>query len=92
MLQVWNLFNAKVYRSKHSVLSSFFSKTDVSISFYLILAVILIGQVLIVNSLGNFFDVAPLTGGDWLRIVLVTSPVLLVPEILRWIRRALGKS
>ena len=91
MLQVWNLFNAKVYRSKHSVLSSLFSKTDVSISFYLILAVILVGQVLIVNTLGNFFDVAPLTGGDWLRIVAVTSPVLLIPEIVRWIKNALSK-
>ena len=83
MLQVWNLFNAKVYRSSRSVLTSLFSKTDVSVGFYAILGVILVGQILIVNTLGNFFDVAPLTAMDWLLIVAVTSPALILPEIVR---------
>ena len=83
MLQVWNLFNAKVYRSSRSVLTSLFSKTDVSVGFYAILGVILVGQILIVNALGNFFDVAPLGATDWLLIISVTSPVLILPEIFR---------
>lgn len=91
MLQFWNLFNAKVYRSKHSVLTSIFSKTDISISFYVIAAVILVGQIFIVNTLGNFFDVAPLTSSDWFRIALITSPVLVVPEIIRNIRVMMNK-
>ena len=91
MLQVWNLFNAKVYRSSRSVLTSLFSKTDISVSFYLILGVILVGQILIVNSLGNFFDVAPLASGDWLRIIAITSPVLIVPEIVRNLKIVLDK-
>ena len=83
MLQFWNIFNAKNYRTDHSFFLTMFSKTSFSWSFYLIVLVIFGGQYLIVNHLGRFFDVAPLTSGDWLRIVSITSSVLLLPEINR---------
>ena len=89
MLQFWNMFNAKTYRSGKTFFGSMTSKTSFSASFYLIAAVILIGQIVIVNALGGFFDVAPLSAADWLSLILVTSPVLLVPEIVRWCRRTL---
>lgn len=86
MLQFWNMFNAKTFRSGKTFFGTLRSKTSFSASFYLIAVVILLGQILIVNTLGNFFDVAPLSPGDWLRIFLVTSPVLLLPEIVRAFR------
>lgn len=83
MLQFWNLFNAKTFRSGKTFFGSLASKTSFSASFYFIAVVILLGQILIVNTLSGFFDVAPLAAGDWIRIILVTSPVLLIPELLR---------
>ena len=87
MLQFWNMFNAKTYRSGKTFFGNLTSKTSYSASFYLIAVVIIAGQVLIVNTLGDFFDVAPLAAGDWLRLILVTSPVLLVPELIRAFRK-----
>ena len=83
MLQFWNMFNAKTFRSGKTFFGTLMSKTSFSAGFYLIAVVILLGQILIVNTLGNFFDVAPLAAGDWIRIILVTSPVLLIPELWR---------
>lgn len=87
LLQFWNLFNAKMFGSGKTFFGSLASKTSFSASFYLIVLVILAGQIMIVNTLGEFFDVAPLATGDWIRLILVTSPVLLIPEIVRSFRR-----
>ena len=86
MLQFWNIFNAKNYRTDNSFFLTLFSKTSFSLSFYAIVLVVLGGQYLIVNHLGKFFDVAPLTSGDWWRIAAVTSLVLILPEIVRILR------
>ena len=86
MMQFWNIFNAKNYRTEGSFFLTMFTKNSFSGAFYLIVLVILGGQYLIVNCLGNFFDVAPLTAGDWWRIIAVTSLVLVVPEIKRIIK------
>jgi Ca2+-transporting ATPase len=83
MLQFWNIFNAKNYRTGNSFFMTLFSKESFSWGFYLIVLVILGGQYLIVNHLGKFFDVAPLTSGDWGLIVACTSLVLFLPEIVR---------
>ena len=90
MLQFWNIFNAKNYKTDNSFFLTVFSKTSFSLSFYMIVLVILGGQYLIVNHLGNFFDVAPLSVGDWWRIIAITSVVLLLPESIR-ISRAFFK-
>lgn len=87
MLQFWNMFNAKMYRTGKSFFKSLLSKESHTFSFYLIAAVILLGQVMIVNLLGNFFDVAPLHAQDWWLLLLVTSPVLLLPDLLRLFRK-----
>lgn len=86
MLQFWNIFNAKNYRTENSFFLTLFSKNSFSWGFYMIVIVILGGQYMIVNHLGRFFDVAPLSSGDWLRIAAVTSFVLILPEIVRIIR------
>jgi Ca2+-transporting ATPase len=87
MLQFWNMFNAKTFRSGGTFFGHIFSKTSFSASFYLIALVILVTQILIVNYLGNFFDVAPLSFTDWIIIIAATSPVLLLPELVRALRK-----
>ena len=54
--------------------------------FLLVALVILLGQVLIVNLAGDFFEVAPLSAQDWGLLFLATSPVLLIPELFRTVR------
>jgi Ca2+-transporting ATPase len=49
--------------------------------------VILVGQVLIVNFAGSFFNVTSLPIEDWLWLLLLTSPVLIIPDVIRTIRR-----
>lgn len=87
MLQFWNMFNAKQFRSGRTFFGSLFSGERGTMSFYLIAAVIIFGQILIVNALGNFFDVAPLHAADWGLLLLVTSPVLLIQEFWRLVKR-----
>jgi Ca2+-transporting ATPase len=58
-----------------------------SSGFWLIVAVILVGQVLIVNFAGSFFNVTSLPIEDWLWLLLLTSPVLIIPDVIRTIRR-----
>ena len=55
-------------------------------SFVLIAVVILLGQILIVNVAGEFFEVAPLSAADWKWLILLTSSVLLVPDLFRLVR------
>ncbi len=76
-LQFWNLFNAKSFGSGHSA----FHNIDGSKVFFAIVAVILIGQVLIVQYGGRMFDVEPLSISQWLWVIIGTSPVMLVGEI-----------
>jgi Ca2+-transporting ATPase len=83
MLQFWNIFNAKNYRTGNSFFLTLFSKESFSWGFYVIVLVILGGQYLIVDHLGKFFDVAPLSSGDWWRIAGITSFVLVLPEFVR---------
>lgn len=90
MLQFWNLFNAKCFGSKDSVLSQLFKNP----SFLAIAGVIFIGQVLIVQFGGNIFRTVPLHLTDWLWIVGLTSLVLWIGEsnraIVRWRSRNLS--
>lgn len=89
MLQFWNIFNAKNYRTGNSFLLTLFSKTAFSWGFYMIVLVILGGQYMIVNHLGKFFDVAPLSWSDMGLITAVTSLVLFLPEFVRIIKTLL---
>lgn len=77
-LQFWNMFNARAF---HTGRSAFHLKG--AGGFLSIAAVIVIGQVLIVQAGGAFFNVTPLTPVDWLIILAATSPVLIIGELLR---------
>jgi len=94
MLQFWNLFNARYFRTKGSLLQDlidlFFNRKrfikSASPMLVIVAGIILIGQYFITNVAGAFFDVAPLSSKDWWLILLITSPVLFIPDIYRFIR------
>jgi Ca2+-transporting ATPase len=98
LLQFWNIFNAKYYNTNRSLMGDFIDlfrnrKAVVesnSAGFWSIAAVILVGQVLIVNYAGEFFSVESLSLQDWLLIIGITSPVLFVPDIVRLIHRCVS--
>ena len=96
LLQFWNLFNAKYFRTKRSlildIVDLFRAPHKVGESYnkmYLaILAVILGGQICIVTFAGKFFGVSALALADWLWICLLTMPVLLLPDVVRSVKGA----
>jgi Ca2+-transporting ATPase len=94
LLQFWNLFNAKYFRTNRSlaldIVDLFRAPHKVGESYnkmYLaILTVILGGQICIVTFAGKFFGVSALAVADWLWICLLTMPVLIIPDICRFVR------
>lgn len=83
MLQWWNLFNAKALGSNHSA----FHNLHLSTGFLFVLLLVLVGQWLIVTFGGEMFRTMPLSAETWLYIILGTSPVMLVGEMYRMLRR-----
>ena len=81
-LQFWNLFNAKTFGSGHTA----FHNLRGSKVFFAIVAVILLGQVLIVQFGGPMFDVEPLTLREWVTIILGTSVVMIVGQLYHLLR------
>ncbi len=89
MLQFWNLFNAKAFMTNDSAFKGLTWKDTKW--FILIVMVIFIGQVIMTEVPGvqEMFNVAE--GGvkltDWVVIVVATSFVLWIGEIVRLIRK-----
>ncbi len=94
LLQFWNLFNARYFKTDGSVLQDvldfFFNrkrfKASACYGCILVAGIILAGQFLIVNCFGAFFEVSHLPLADWGWILLCTSPVLIIPDLYRFIR------
>ena len=55
--------------------------------FFGIIAVIFIGQVLIVQFGGKMFNVVPLNLEQWVKIIVITMPVMLVGELWHRLHR-----
>lgn len=81
-LQFWNIFNARAFKSGRSAFHFKGAEGFVMIAF-----VILVGQLFIVNFGGEMFSVTPLTWKDWLLTFVLTSPVLLIGELVRVVRK-----
>jgi Ca2+-transporting ATPase len=79
MLQFWNMFNAKAYLSGSSAFKGLWENK----SFISVCLIIVIGQFLIVTFGGKMFNVMPLSLDSWLKIIVSTSLVLWVGEIVR---------
>ena len=94
IMQFWNLFNAKYFRTGRSLLQDIVEMfvhpqrvmSTYSKGFILIVFVILLGQIIIVNGVGELFGVSPLPVKDWIYILIGTSPILIIPDITRSIR------
>lgn len=84
-LQFWNMFNARAFETGRSA----FHFKDCE-GFVAIAVMILIGQVMIVNVGDELFNVVPLHISDWVIIILSTSSVLWIGELLRWWERRLS--
>lgn len=78
LLQFWNMFNARAFETGRSAFH--FRGCQ---GFGLIALFILVGQVLIVSVGGKMFSVVPLHWQDWAIIIVGTSTVLWIGELLR---------
>jgi Ca2+-transporting ATPase len=81
-LQFWNLFNARAFFSGRSA----FHFKNCS-EFLMILTLIFVGQILIVTFGHQLFNVEPLCLVDWTIIILATSPVLIIGELWRALKK-----
>ena len=87
MIQFWNLFNAKSLGSNRTAFRHFLKDKGM----ILVLALVLVGQWLIVTFGGEMFRTVPLSLTEWLVIIGATSIVLWVGEIWRAFKRLLAK-
>lgn len=93
VLQFWNLFNARFFKTNGSILGDVVNllfhrdefKRTMCTSCLAIAIVILVVQYLITTFVGFFFNSAPLSLQDWGLLLLVTSPVLVIPDVVRFI-------
>ena len=83
MLQFWNLFNASVFGTNHSV----FKDSRHALGMLSVAIIILVGQILIVEFGGKVFRTEPMNFMTWVYIIAGTSFVLWIGEIYRWIKR-----
>ena len=81
-LQFWNMFNARAFATGRSA----FHFRDCG-GFTGIALIILVGQILIVQFGGQFFNVVPLRMTDWALVIASTSIVLWIGELIRLCRR-----
>ena len=82
-LQFWNLLNARAFATEKSA----FNNMGGSKVFWAVAAVIFIGQIIIVQFFYPLFNCEPLQTADWLQIILWTSLVFVIGEIIATIRR-----
>lgn len=91
LLQFWNIFNARYFRTGRSLVQDMAEiirdpkswSRHYSTGFIAILLAIFIGQILITNVFGEMFGVEAISFDDWLLLILVSSPVLVIGELFR---------
>ncbi len=88
MLQFWNLFNASVFGTNHSV----FKDARQAFGMLSVAIIILIGQIIIVEFGGKVFRTEPMSLSMWLYIIGGTSLVLWIGEGYRWTKRLKEKN
>jgi Ca2+-transporting ATPase len=81
-LQFWNLFNARAFLTGRSAFHFAHCR-----EFLMIVALIFVGQIVIVTFGGELFGVVPLAFVDWARIIAGSSVVLWIGELIRLFRR-----
>lgn len=87
MLQFWNLFNASVFGTNHSI----FKDAGHALGMLSVALIILVGQILIVTFGGKVFRTEALPLIEWIYIIASTSIVLWIGEIWRAVKRISSK-
>lgn len=87
MLQFWNLFNASVFGTNHSI----FKDAGHAMGMLGVALIILVGQFIIVTFGGKVFRTEPLPALEWAYIIAGTSVVLWIGEIWRGVKRMVKK-
>ena len=87
MLQFWNLFNASVFGTNHSI----FKDASHAMGMLGVALIILVGQFIIVTFGGKVFRTEPLPALEWVYIIAGTSVVLWIGEIWRGVKRMMKK-
>lgn len=77
-LQFWNLLNARTFATGKYA----FNNMRDSKVFWAVAAVIFVGQIAIVQLCPMLFGCAPLTLSDWLWVILGTSPVFILGQVV----------
>lgn len=88
MLQFWNLFNASVFGTNHSI----FKDASHAMGMLGVALIILVGQFIIVTVGGKVFRTEPLSVMEWVYIIAGTSLVFWVGEVWRGIKRVAQKN
>lgn len=86
MMQFWNLFNARYFRTGRSFFVRHGQPYNVHgcRGFLFIALLIIVGQILIVELGGEMFNITqPLSLTEWLLITLATSPIFFIGELIR---------
>lgn len=79
---VWNGINCRALDGK---MPSFFKGNP---TFFWVMGVVVLAQILIIQYGGLIFDTVPLSLGQWITIVIATASVLVIGFLLRIVYRA----
>ena len=77
-LQFWNMLNARSFATGKWA----FNNMEDSKVFWMVAAVIFVGQIMLVQFFSPFFNCAPLDLKTWVWIILGTSPVFLLGQLV----------
>ena len=83
-LQFWNMLNARSFATGKSA----FNNIEDSKVFWAVAVVIFVGQIVLVQYFYPLFNCAPLDFKTWLWIILGTSPVFIIGQIVQKLSRA----
>ncbi len=78
-LQFWNMLNARAFATGKWA----FNNIEDSKVFWAVAFVIFVGQIAIVQILSPLFNCAPLDAKTWLWIIIGTSPVFILGQVVR---------
>ncbi|MBQ7239049.1 MAG: calcium-translocating P-type ATPase, PMCA-type [Bacteroidales bacterium] len=99
LIQFWNLFNTRYYHTQRCLLLDLYEalrgvrplSATYSRGFFSIVLAILLGQVLIMQLGYELFEVAPLSLREWGGLLLITAPILVIPDAVRCLLSRLRK-
>ena len=86
-MQFWNMLNARAFATGKSA----FNNIEDSKVFWSVAVVIFVGQITLVQFFPLLFNCAPLDLKTWLMIIVGTSPVFLIGQLVFKVKKSLKK-